>query len=679
MTAKSLDALRADPANRNLNHMELCDRSEDIPSNPTAGPSMGEVIGARYGRRSVLKGALATTAIAAVLGPTALTASRTARAAAQSSFGFTEIAHGVDERHHVAPGYRADVLIRWGDPVEAGAPAFDPQRQSAAAQARQFGYNCDYVGFAALPQGGSAADHGLLFVNHEYTNEELMFPGLGGRQDTKDMAFKSMTRDLVDIELAAHGASIIEVRRGADGRWSYDPASRYNRRITGETEIAISGPAAGHDRMKTAADPAGRKARGMLNNCAGGMTPWGTFLSGEENFHGYFWGQLPDGQPEAANHKRYGVPGRWYNWGAFHDRFDVAKEPNEANRFGWIVEVDPYDPQSLPVKRTALGRMKHEGAETILNRDGRVVVYTGDDERFEYVYKFVSAGRFNPNDRAANRNLLDDGTLYVARYDADGSGAWRPLVFGQGPLTEANGFRSQADVLIEARRAADLLGATKMDRPEDVEANRQTHKVYAIMTNNTRRGPDQVDAANPRAKNEWGHIIEMTEAGDDHAATSFRWEILIMAGDPAIADIAAKYHPATSKDGWFACPDNCAVDAAGRLWVATDQGSSWKRASSTADGLYAVEAAGALRGYSRMFFRVPVGAELCGPHFTGDGRTLFLAVQHPSADGTKDWAPFGRNATFEDPATRWPDFQPNMPPRPSVVVVTKEGGGPIGT
>ena len=258
--------------------------------------------------------------------------------------------------------------------------------------------------------------------------------------------------------------------------------------------------------------------------------------------------------------------------GKWDPRFDIGKEPNEANRFGWVVEIDPFDPNSTPKKRTALGRFKHEGASVLVNSDGRVVVYTGDDERFDYVYRFVSSRAFAPNKSAANVDLLDEGTS-VARYNADGSGEWLPLVHGQAPLTEANGFRSQADVLIEIRRAADLLGATKMDRPEDMEASLRSQKVYVILTNNANRKPEQVNAANPRPDNRFGHIIEMTPPGGDHAASGFTWEILLKCGDPTIAEVGATFSSATTKDGWFGMPDNCAVDGQGRLWISTDGNS----------------------------------------------------------------------------------------------------------
>ena len=655
---------------------EAYEASEDFPSNPSTRPSIGEIIEARLSRRELLKGAAGLTASAALVSsPLGILATRRAEAAASSSFVWEEIQHGVDKTHHVAPGYNADVLIRWGDPILADAPEFDPHNQTADAQEQQFGYNNDYIGFVPLNEDGS---HGILCVNHEYTNEEVMFPGVG-RQD-KDANFAGMTRDLVEIEMAAHGGSVIEVKKGEDGKWQVVKDSQYNRRITPRsTEMSLSGPAAGHARMQTAEDPTGTRVVGTINNCAGGMTPWGTYLMAEENFHGYFWGELGVDHPEKVNYERYGVPGKWYAWGKFFDRFDINKTPNEANRFGWVVEVDPMDPESMPVKRTALGRFKHEGAESIVNKDGRVVVYSGDDERFDYLYKFVTAGKYNPDDAAANKNLLDEGTLYVARFDDDGTVAWLPLVHGENGLDESNGFSSQADVLIETRRAADLLGATPMDRPEDVEPNPVTNKVYVMLTNNSKRQSDQLDRVNSRPKNIWGQIVEVIPPEGDHGATESAWEMVVMCGDPNDQTTAANWHPATSDDGWFACPDNCAIDPEGRLWVTTDQGGGWSKASGTADGVWAMETEGELRGTGKMFFRVPVGAEMCGPKFTPDMSTLFVAVQHVATDGVKDFPGFERESTFEDPATRWPDFDENMPPRPSVVVITKEDGGKIGS
>jgi len=656
-------------ANDHLPRSVQFEDSENAGSNPSCNPTFGDVIAERLSRRDIMRGALAVSALAATVSPLALAAAARAEVAATTpSFSFPEVAAGVDERHHVAEGYDADILIRWGDKVQADAPAFDPMAQTAAAQARQFGYNNDYLGY--IPLDGRS-DHGLLVVNHEYTNEELMFPGLG-RQDGA-AKFSGMTKDLADVEIMAHGGSVLEVKR-AGGKWAIVDGSRYARRITGETPMRISGPAAGHERLKTKADPTGTQVRGMLNNCAGATTPWGTWLTCEENFNGYFWNKAAAAAgPDAKALKRYGAPGEWYNWGQYYDRFDVAKEPNEVNRFGWVVEIDPMDPASVPVKRTALGRFKHEGAANIVNQDGRFVVYQGDDERFDYVYKFVTDAKVDLANRAANRDILDRGTLYVAKYNADGTGEWMALVHGRGPLTEANGFKDQGDVLIHARLASDLLGATKMDRPEDVEANPKTGKVYVMLTNNSRRKADQVDAANPRADNRFGHIVEMMPADGDHAAATFKWEILVKCGDPAIASVGATFHPATTKDGWFGMPDNCAIDAMGRLWIATDGNSGGK--TGRTDGVWALETEGAARGTSKLFFRCPSGAELCGPELTPDLETFFVAIQHPGEadDESANAAP----ATFENPSTRWPDFKDGMPPRPSVVAITRRGGGKI--
>ncbi|MGB5832746.1 MAG: PhoX family phosphatase [Thiohalocapsa sp.] len=666
------------------NRSQFFEALEDIPVNPSTEPTLGDLINSRFSRRALLKGALGVGALAT--SPLALLAAEDEsdasvpdagdQAGRLNGFRFTEIEHGVDETHHVAPGYSAEVLIRWGDKVEAGALEFDPRLQSAAAQSQQFGYNNDFIGYIPLPLGSDSAEHGLLCINHEYTDEEVMFPGLG----QYDEALTGATKEVAEVEMACNGGSIIEIKKD-HGAWTLVPNSRYARRITAlDTPMMLSGPAAGHDRLKTSEDPSGNQVIGTINNCAGGITPWSTYLMAEENFNFYFNGAI-EGHPEQTNFARYGVPGGRYAWGRFHKRFDINAEPNEANRFGWIVEVDPFDPTSTPIKRTALGRLKHEGAESILNRDGRLVIYSGDDQRFEFLYKFVTANRVHETDRAANRDLLDEGTLYVARFSEDGSVTWLALVHGQGPLTAEQGFLSQADVLIETRRAATLLGATPMDRPEDVEPNPVNGKVYVMLTNNSKRGVDDnpgADGANPRNANLWGHVVELTPTDGDHAAETGRWEVLIKAGNPADGAVAALWNPATRANGWFACPDNCAVDPSGRLWVATDQGKNWNKASGGADGIWALETEAGRRGTGKMFFRGPVGGELCGPRFTPDGKTLFVAVQHPATDGIEDYPGFERQSTFEDPATRWPDFKDDMPPRPSVVVITKDDGGEIG-
>ena len=667
--------------NDGRNRSEAYEDFDDIPLNERLDATLGTVLMRRYGRRDTIKALLAVTAASALFGQGPEPAAAHETKVPQSRFRFPEPAGGVDADHHLAEDHEAQILLRWGDPVFADAAPFDPRDQSMQSQLTQFGYNNDYIGFLPLDEGGTRA---LLCVNHEFTSEEVMFPGVGV-QHNKD--FTGMTRDLVDIEMAAHGGTIIEIAL-VDGLWRPLLGSRFNRRITPmSTEMIADGPAAGHPRLVTSADPSGKRIIGTLNNCAGGMTPWGTYLMAEENFHGYFWtGQRGKngrrlrkglGGAQQRSYERYGVPGAWYNWGRYHDRFNVDREPNEPNRFGWVVEVDPADPGSTPVKHTALGRFRHEGAECILSASGRAVIFMGDDARFDYLYRFVSEAAFVPGDKAANMSLLSSGTLSVARFDSDGTVSWLPLRFGEGPLTPENGFESQADVVIDARLAADALGATPMDRPEDVEPNPHNGRVYVMLTNNKKRTADQVDGANPRAGNWLGHIIEMTPPDGDHEAETFNWDILVKCGNPAIAGVGATWNPETSSHGWFAAPDNCAIDGQGRLWIATDQGNNWRR-TGKADGLYGLETEGDLRGHSKLFYRCPVGAELCGPCFSPDGETLFVAVQHPGTDGTRHFVGFERQSTFEDPATRWPDFDPMMPPRPAVLAIRRKGGGPVG-
>lgn len=657
---------------------EELEAADDAPVSRATAPSLATLWQRRIARRDLLKG-MGKAALLATASPAILSLAACDDApdyapdyAPDDIFGFEPVSRGIDDRHHVAAGHRADILIRWGDPIHTDVPAFDVTKQSAEAQLGRFGYNNDYIGFVPLPYGSDASDRGLLCIQHEYTNDDLMHPGA----DPENLlAF--YTREVVEISMAAHGGTIIEVARAADGEWQVVSGSEYNRRITPlATGMTISGPAAGHPRLQTKEDPTGHNVGGTFNNCAGGITPWGTWLMSEENINFYFMGESTD-EAEAANHERMGVPGsRSYPWGLYHKRFDLSAEPREPNRFGWIVEVDPLEPNSVPVKRTALGRFKHEGCENVLTKDGRLAVYSGDDQQFEYLYKFVSAGKVNKRDRAANASLLDTGMLHVARFAEDGTGAWLPLLYGENGLDETNGFASQADVLIETRRAADILGATPLDRPEDVTPSPATGKVYVALTNAKER--ETTDAVNPRQGNLWGQIVEIAPEDGDHGTATFAWTLLVKCGDPAFPAIGAAWNPKTGEDEWFACPDNLAVDPKGRLWVATDQGSGWNAASGAADGLYALATTGEKRGLARRLFRAPVGAEVCGPCFTPDGRTLFLAVQHPGADGTKNYKGFERASTFEDPATRWPDFDDTMPPRPSLLVITAEDGGPVG-
>ncbi|UYN95228.1 MAG: PhoX family phosphatase [Enhydrobacter sp.] len=624
-------------------------QDDDRGSNSSREASIGELIERRLGRREALQGLAGIAALSA--------APAWAQSGGPSSLTFNEIGHRLDEQQHVPDGYEAQIVVRWGDPVLPGAPEFDAMNQAASAQELQFGYNNDYLGLYPLPADSGGNDRFLLVVNHEYTSAALMFPGGRG-------GGANATRAQAEVEMAAHGGSVLEIALD-NGRWKPVQGSKYARRLTAHTPMQISGPAAGHDKMRTSADPAGRTVLGMLNNCAGGNTPWGTWLTCEENFDVYFGGDATK-HPDAASLKRYGFRRSRQAWSRYVDRFDLAKEPNEPNRFGWVVEIDPYDPASIPVKRTALGRFKHEGCTYALCRDGRVAFYSGDDERFDYVYKFVTSRPWNPSDRAANKDLLDEGTLHVARFSDDGKVEWLPLVQGQGPLTPENGFASQADVVINTRLAADLLKATPMDRPEDVEASPTTGKVYVVMTNNGSRRPDQISAANPRARNDHGHIVEIVPKDGDHASADGTWSIFLLAGKPG-QDAGARYHRATSASGWLSCPDNVAFDSKGRLWISTDGGPV---AAGVADGVWGCDTEGYGRALTRLFYQSPAGAEVCGPIFTPDDRALFLAIQHPGEL---------RGSTFDRPVTRWPDFKDGMPPRPSVIAIVRKDGGTIGS
>ena len=638
--------------------------NDDTVLNESTAATLSQIMALRLSRRDALKG----VAAAGVYGLFGCAAPAKSKSSGGSSLTFTESGRFLDETHHVASGYNVNVLLRWGDPLHADAPAFNPQQQSAAAQERQFGANNDYIAFMPLPRGTAHSSRGLLCVNHEYTRAPLMWPGYSDA----DYA-KNVTREQCETEMAAIGHSIVEVENRG-GQWTVNRASPYNRRISARsTVMRIAGPAAAHPRMATRADVAGTRVTGTLSNCAGGTTPWGTVLLSEENFQNHFVGDAAKGR-EAANWARLGVNGRGrFLWGRFFDRFNLNREPNEANRFGWIVEVDPYDPKSTPVKRTALGRANYECANTTISHDGRIAAYMGDDKRMEYVYKFVSRDPYAPAKPETHRDLLDNGTLYVARFAANKM-QWLPLVFGQGPLTKANGFENQGDVLIETRRAADLLGATPMDRPEDVEVNPATGRVYLICTFNEGRKPDQIDAANPRGPNKYGHIIEiippMVNGKPDHAATECAWEFFIVGGDPKNAEHGARYgndNGPVSPNGWIAAPDNIAFDPKGRIWIATDGQDDWV---GFADSLYAAETGGPHRGVTRNVFSCPRGAEVTGPAFTPDGKTLFLSVQHPGDE---------KGSTFDKPSTRWPDFKPDLPPRPSVIAITKADGGDIGS
>jgi secreted PhoX family phosphatase len=620
-----------------------------------ASETFEEVVVRRVARRSFLKGALSAAPLLAIT-PELLLARRV-EAGPADRLGFTPVSLDGGPEVIAAPGYGVQKFLRWGEPILPGAPPFNFEFRSAAAQAQQFGYNCDFLQYFPLPLGSQNSEHGLLCVNHEYTNPELMFAGF-----VPGDAVPAITnaRD-VGIELAAHGLSVVEVRLDrARNTWKL-VLGTLNRRITAQTEIRLSGPALGDPRLATSYDPSGTRVRGMLNNCGGGITPWGTLLTAEENFNQYFAYRhyLPNGPIKDA-HGRYGLTNGYSErgWELFEQRFDLRVEPNEPFRFGFVVEVDPYDPASIVKKRTALGRLKHEAATCGLTRDGRVAVYTGDDERFEHVYKFVSRRTVSPQ-REQNMDLLDDGTLYAARFAPDGSGEWLPLLPGVGRLASW----TLADILLNTRQAAFLSGATRMDRPEDIQLNPANGRIYCAMTNNSNRatsGANAVDAVNPRPNNRHGHVIEITESRNDPGSESFMWEIFMLCGDPANPAHEPTYFAGFHKSmvSAISCPDNITFDGRGNLWIATDgQINTFNRN----DGIYAVPVEGQDRGYVRQFLSGVSGGECASLALTPDDQTLFVSIQHP-AEGT----------TLAAPLNRWPD---GGEPRPTVIAVRKTAAG----
>ncbi len=652
-------------------HYRCGDACEAPVPNTSENDYFGDIVAKAVSRRALLRTS-ALGALAAAAAPV-LIASPTHAATPGISPGglrFIPVPPNTNDTVTVPDGYAWSVVVRWGDPVTPGAPAFDPLYQTPESQAQQFGYNCDYVSLVPLDD-----DLGLLVVNHEYTDEQLMFANYTG----------TPTAEQKRIAMMAHGMSVVVIERGAGrGQWQLTSEPHaMNRRITVSTEMRVTGPAAGHPLLRTAADPLGRKVLGTLNDCAGGTTPWGTTLHAEENFNGYFDASGPVPPENEAAFERYGLlttSGTTRGWSEVDERFDLALHPNEANRFGWIVEIDPYDPGAVPVKRTMLGRMKHEAATISYAADGRAVAYLGDDERFDYLYKFVSHDiapvGSNAAARAASHDLLDRGTLYVARFDGDspeeeidgtgelpadglfdGTGRWLPLTSHQRSFVPG---MTVAEVLVNTRLAADQVGATKMDRPEDVERNPVTGAVYMACTNNTERTVQTVDEANPRAPNRHGHVVEIDERLNDAASTRFTWRIFMLAGDPS--------DPATyfggfdkSKVSPISAPDNVAFDAKGNLWISTDGNQLGSH-----DGLFAVPVTGPDRGYLKQFMTMPVGAETCGPLITPDHRSVFVAVQHPGET---------EGSTFENPSSSFPD---NTIPKPSVVVAWKQSGAAIG-
>jgi secreted PhoX family phosphatase len=642
--------------------------TDDIGSNNSGNPHLWDMIEARIERRSFLGGTLAVAA-GSFLGGTALASTQFSAnpgTVPPPRLGFSPIEPSTDDAIRLPQGYAYEILAPWGTPLLAGAPAFaEDGSNTADDQAKQVGFNHDGTHYFPLPKFGNS--RGLLVMNHEYTDASQIYSAAQGSAITNDAA----GREKVAKALAAHGVSVVAIAQGTNGKWNVVKGDPHNRRITGTTPMQFSGPVkAGHPMLRSTITPS---PIGTLNNCAHGVTPWGTYLACEENWNGYF-GTDDTSWAATALEARYGVSrvGFGYTWHRAAERFDLAKNRNELNHFGWVVEFDPYDPQSAPVKRSALGRIKHEGA-TCTESKGRVVVYSGDDENGDYLYKFVGDKPWRQV-RAKGQSPLDHGTLYVAKFHADDRGEWLPLVHGVGPLTTVNGWVDQADVLIRTRMAADAVGATRLHRPEWVSVHPHSGEVYVTLTNGT---GNNAPVNSNRASNPYGHIVRFREALNDD--TAFAWDIFLLAGDPA-------YDPNVPLDQpIFGSPDGIWVDGSGIVWIQTDiSNSSQNRADRGYDniGNNAMLAANPATGEVKRFMTGPRGCEITGVTTTPDHRTMFVNIQHPGESTTYWNNQFGAPST-SNPSTvsNWPYGNASNPrrPRPATVVICKLDGGRIGS
>jgi len=598
-------------------------------------------------RRGFLGGVLAFGSGAAAMGSgLPIGASAKARAAA-SRFAFEPLPIHTDGTVHVPEGYSWKVLVRWGDPIFEGVEgAFDHMTGgSVAASDKVFGENTD--GMESFRYRGRQ----LLAVNHEYTNRRTNLPQAdnGTPRDTDDVL------KLQNLQ----GVSVIEIAEDGNG-WSVVKDSPFNRRITHNSPMRIVGPAAGHDLLKTAADPTGTKSLGTMNNCGSGKTPWGTYLTCEENFNGYFGStETPQDQKPiqaTAGYDRYGIgsDGWGYDYHKWDPRFDTAQNPNEPHRVGWIVEIDPTDPGSTPVKHTGLGRFKHENAEIALAPDGRVVVYMGDDERGEFLYKFVSNAPYVPG--GSTEKLLNDGTLYVAKFNDDRTGEWLALT------PETTGMEL-AEILIFAREAGSAVGATTMDRPEWIATNPHAVEAYCCLTNNRNRGvkpnaggdPTPVNGPNPRKVNRYGQIVRWFPHNDDHAADTFDWDLFVMAGNPTVHDDAYAGSRNITPGNMFNSPDGMAFDRNGLVWIQTD-GDDDNAGDFAGMGNNQMLVGDPVSGEIARFLTGPKGCEVTGLTWSADRRTMFVGIQHPGGD--------------------WPDG--GALPRSAVIAVKREDKGIIG-
>ncbi|SHI61095.1 PhoX family protein [Wenxinia saemankumensis] len=612
-------------------------------------------------RRGFLGGVLAFGSGAAVMGGAALRGT-TAMAQGASRFPFEQIAAQTDGTIHVAEGYEWDVLVRWGDPLFSDAPAFDPETGiPTEGSDRVFGENTD--GMELFSVDGRE----ILVVNSEYTNNDINLMGrnVENPDEQEDDAAPASADDVLRLQ-NFQGVTVMEVAQ-TGGAWEVVVDSPYNRRITHNSPMAIDGPAAGHPLMQTAADPSGTQSLGTFNNCGSGRTPWGTYLTCEENFNGYFGatGEMPTDEKVAAGYARYGISadGNGYNYHLYDSRFDVTAEPNEPHRAGWIVEIDPSDANSTPVKHTALGRFKHENAAYALANDGRLVVYMGDDERGEFMYKWVS--RDVSEEGGDTSTLLVEGQLFAATFADNMTGEWVALT------PEATGMEP-AEIAIFTRTAASAVGATTMDRPEWIAVDPTAAEAYCCLTNNSRRGatndagevltnaggdPMAVNAPNPRETNEYGQIVRWRPENGDHGAVDFDWDLYVMAGNPNVhAEGPYAGTENINAGNLFNSPDGMQIDTTGLIWIQTD-GDDSNEGEFEGMGNNQMLAGDPETGEIRRFLTGPNGSEVTGLTWSSDRSTMFVGIQHPSA-------PF-------------PDGE-GVLPRSSIVVVRRTDGATVG-
>ncbi|MCF7728344.1 PhoX family protein [Sulfitobacter sp. M22] len=590
-------------------------------------------------RRGFLGGALAFGSGAAVMG-TGLFGSATSARAQGSTFAFQPIGIATDFDIHVPQGYQWKPLVRWGDALFSEAEgAYSPENgvQNGLSD-RVFGENTD--GMETFVDG----DKIILAINSEYANPDINLPAetLGVPQSAEQ----------VQILKNIQGVTVLEIADQGDG-YQVVVDSPYNRRITHETQMTMDGPADGSDLVRTDADPEGKSPKGTMNNCGSGKTLWGTYLTCEENFNGYFG---TTGEREATEGEiRYGIGGEGrYAYEKFDARFDLSKEPNEPNRHGWVTEVNPLDPQSTPVKHTALGRFKHENAEMVQAKDGRIVVYMGDDERGEFIYKYVSNGTWaegQPTD-----GLLSDGILHVAKFNDDMSGEWLPLT------PETTGM-DITEMLVFARMAGSKVGATTMDRPEWIAANPLRVEAYCALTNNKNRGvkpnaggdETPVGGPNPRETNKFGQIVRWRPTGEDHGAPDFTWDLYVMAGNPGVYDNKYAGSNNVNEGNMFNSPDGMAFSSDGLLWIQTD-GDDSNAEEFKGQGNNQMLIGDPKTGEIARFLTAPHGAEVTGLTWSPDRKTAFVGIQHPGGS--------------------WPDNVGK--PRSSVISIWREDGATIG-